>query len=351
MRRLLLARLTVAAALVAVPLVGSALPAAAQAPVQTGWWNFATREGAPQPPAPPDVAEGDLLVQAGDPSGLSVGRTDASATPSAVAALRFTVPAGATVGAMSFEVAGGATASDVRAYATTDAWEPVQNGPLTKAPTADRSRFSQGVLTGSTLVFADIAGLVPESGELSVVLLPGTVDRVVLRKPGPDALAVTAGSAAAPPASFPAATDAGSGSAPVAEPGGGTAFSPDTSFGPGAALTPGLADAPVLPGPVLPPVGAAPVVAAPGAAAPQAPVALPAASAVALSLPNDTRTRYLAAAEAVLVLMTFGLFGWGPFARLSALVGPPRSPPAAPGEIVRGIGRFAKAREGQVVRL
>ena len=346
MRRLLLARSAVAAALVALPLVGLAVPAAAEAPMATGWWNVATRDGAPQPPAPPDVAEGDLLVQSGDPSGLTVGSTEGSPTPSAVAALRFTVPAGSTVGAMTFEVAAGATASDVRAYATTDAWAPVLNGPLASAPAPDRSRFSQGVLDGSTLVFADIGRLLPESGELSVVLLPGTVDRVVLRKPGPETLAVLAGplgpGADAVPTFGPAATDAG----------GAPAFGSSGSIdvAPGTAFAPGLADPPPLGVAVLPEVAAAPQVAAPSVAATPAPAALPAAGPVALSVLDDSRTRYLAAAEAVLVLITFGLFGWGPFARLSTFVGS-GSPSDGPDERVRGVGRFAKLREGQVVRL
>ena len=351
MRRLLLARLTVAAALVAVPLVASAVPAAAAAPTQTGWWNFAAREGAPQPPAPPDVQDGDLLIQSGDPSGLSVGSTAGSPAPSAVAALRFTVPPGATVGAMSFEVANGATTMDVRAYATTDAWKPVQNGPLTKAPTADRSRFSQGVVKGSRLVFADITRLLPESGQLSVVLLPGTTDRVVLRKPGPDTLAVTQSpvepGATPTPAVVPPATGVGGQSAPVTEAGIGTAFAPGVPDGSGL-VSPALPE--VAAG--TPQVGVlSPEVAAPTMATGQAPVALLAAGRVALSLPDDTRTRYFAAAEAALVLVTFGLFGWGPFARLSALVGPPRPQTAAPDEMLRGVGRFAKQRDGQVVRL
>ena len=148
-------RTAVALALLAAPVLGLAAAAHADAPAAAGWWNFATRDGLPQPPPPPDVNDGDLLVQAGDPSGASTGSADGNVTPSAVAAVRFIVPAGAAVGPLSFKVASGATAMDVRAYATSDPWKPVQNGPLAKAPAPNRSRYSLGVLTGTTLVFAD----------------------------------------------------------------------------------------------------------------------------------------------------------------------------------------------------
>jgi hypothetical protein len=70
-------------------------------------------------------------------------------------------------------------------------------------------------------VFQDIGSLVHGS-TLSLVLLPGHADRVVVRKPQADALQVTGGSGgtAAPPLSGPPATSGGtttqgSGSAPV----------------------------------------------------------------------------------------------------------------------------------------
>ncbi len=339
--RLLIARVLAAAALTALPLVAMSAPAVADAPTATGWWNLAAREGSPKPPSPPDVMPGDLLVQAGDPIGALEANPEAGAAPSAVAALRFAVPAGATVGAMTLEVADGATAMDVRAYLTLDAWKPVENGPLAQAPKADRSRFSQGVLDGQQLVFADIARLLPESGELSIVILPGAVDRVVIRKPAGAALRVTpaAGSIAAPSTDFSSPPSTGTGSQ-------GSGFDP----GGGTALPPGVSVVPdVVPGPAAP----QPDVAAPVATSVPGP-AVRAVSRTGSSLsPDDARTRYLAAAEAVLVLVTFGLFGWGPFARLAGTFGTASVPATtnASEAAVRGVGRFAQARSGKAIRL
>jgi hypothetical protein len=340
-----LARAAAALALIGTPLVGFAAAAHADAPVGTGWWNFATRAGLPQPPAPPDVNDGDLLVQAGDPSGATTGSAEGTSTPSAVAAVRFTIPAGSSVGPLSFDVPSGATAMDVRAYATPDSWKPVQNGQLADAPIPNRSRYSLGVLTGTTLVFADINRLLPDTGALSVVILPGTTDRVVLRKPGPGSLTVTPG---------PASTTTSFGTSP-----------PPTTEAPGppnaaapAAGEPGTARAPILPstsplqapaigGPAdIPPVAVAPPVTAPLSDSPQ-----PVAVRAPLALSPDVRTRYFAAAEAVLVLITFGLFGWGPFARLALLVGSGEDVPPSSGQPVRGVGRFSRPRDGKFVRL
>ncbi|MCU1693129.1 MAG: hypothetical protein JWM64_2220 [Frankiales bacterium] len=339
----LLSRAAAAAVLALLPLLAAA-PAGAAAPVATGWWSFATMPGLPVPPSPPDVGEGDLLLQAGDPSGLSAGSTDATPAPSAVAALRFDLPPGSAVGPLTLTVADGAAASDVRAYVTRDDWEPASGAPLAEAPVADRSRYSLGVLDGTRLVFADVGRLLPEEGPLSLVLLPGVADRVVVRRPGADALAVTA-----PPATAPS-------TAPTAAPAppASTAAAADAAPPVVPDVVPGDPEAP-LPEPVA---GAPDVaVAAPDAAAP-APAAAPAvapvtAPAVAAPLPvpaalDDTRTRYLAAAELALVLLTFAMLRGGPLAGLVGGATPAAEEGAAR---VRGVGRFAKERSGRVVRL
>jgi hypothetical protein len=61
----------------------------------------------------------------------------------------------------------------------------------------------------------------------------------------------------------------------------------------------------------------------------------------------DQRTRYLVALEALLVIVTFGLLGWGPLSRLAGLTG------HVPAEAssMRGVGRFVRERSGEVVRL
>jgi hypothetical protein len=336
-----LTRSAAAVALIGTPLLGVAAAAHADAPSGTGWWNFATRDGLPQPP--PDEHDGDLLVQAGDPSGATTGSTDGNATPSAVAAVRFTIPAGSSVGPLSFDVASGATAVDVRAYATPDSWKPVQNGQLSDAPPPNRSRYSLGVLTGSTLVFADVSRLVPGTGRLSVVILPGATDRVILRKPGPLALKITPGQASPP-------TSAGVAPPPVSSTTGTGGAAAPAAGGAGTAL------APTLPNAGAPPAPAGPAAVPPVALAPPPATQLgdsprPVAVRAPLAVTHDTRTRYFAAAEAVLVLITFGLFGWGPFARLAQLVGSHQQGPAGSGPPVRGVGRFSRPRDGEIVRL
>ena len=339
------ARTAVVVAILAAPTLGLATAGHADAPTAAGWWNFATRDGLPQPPPPPDVNDGDLLVQAGDPSGASTGSADGNVTPSAVAAVRFTIPTGASVGPLSFEVASGATAMDVRAYATSDPWKPVQNGPLAKAPAPNRSRYSLGVLSGTTLVFADISRLVPDEGPLSVVILPGATDRVVLRKPGPASLKVTStstggtGTTAAPPPPVTGSTGST----------GSSNGAPSDISGAGTALPPALPEigAPQAPA-VAAPGGGTPVLAPPVAGQPGASAQRPAARPVAA---NDVDTRYLAAAEAVLVVVTFGLLGWGPLARLAALTGNAPDKPAQNAPAVRGVGRFVGPRDGAAVRL
>lgn len=322
--------------------------AEALAPTATGWWSFATRDGLPQPPSPPDVQDGDLLVQGGGPSGTQAG-TDAP--PSAVAAVRFVVPSGSTVTALRLQVGDNAVASDVRAYATPPTWQPAQGGPLQDAPQPDRSRFSKGVLQAGVLVFPDVARLLPRSGILSVVLLPGSVDRVVLKKPTATALAVTAPptaqeSAPAPSGAQPAQPAMAATAQPAAVEGStDVAAAPPLSAGGSPALPPADPPAPgQQPALASPPDTTAP--AAPAAAVPE-----PQASA-ARNLPaaDDTRTRYFAAAEAVLVLALFGLLGWGPLGRLAASV-PTAGPLAAPSPDERGVGRFVRARTGRPVRL
>jgi hypothetical protein len=299
----------------------AAVPARAEAPAAQGWWTSLHRTGAPAPPAPPDVAADDLLLQGGDPARAlpDTGVVDRAPAPTALAALRFTVPPGADVGALVLQVGPGAQAADVRAYPTGSAWVPAQGGPAEAAPVPDRSRYSQGALSadGTTLAFADAGRLVTEDGVLSVVLVPGPLDRVVVHRPGPATLAVTAPEGCFCSPSLP----------PVAAP-------------------------PVVVAPAPAPVGAAPVAVAPVAAVPEPPQPLVVSPPPALVpsrtqaagrvVADDGRTRLLLGLEALLVLAFFGLLGQGPLARLALLTGQ-----AAQARTARGVGRYAKERVGR----
>lgn len=310
MRRLVAVGL-LAAVLTAVP-----GPVLAQGADAQGWWWTAAQPGAPAPPAPPDVAGDDLLVQGGDVPRLA----GQPAAPTAVAALRFVVPDGAGVDGLSLAVGAGARLDDLRAYVTTSTWVPTQGGPLAAAPAPDVSRYSAGHLSadGATLVFPDIGRLVTEEGVLSLVLEPGPTDRAVLHHPGPAALAVTPAPYTPAPGPVPA---------PVAPP-------------------------PVVTAPLVPvaPLALPPPAPAPATQATPAPVVAQPVAAAAVPtravLADDSRTRLVVVVELVLLLLTFGLLGQGPLSPAARLLGPAA---AVTGE--RGIGRYRSVRSGVAPRL
>jgi hypothetical protein len=305
------------------------LPGSAQAQGADaqGWWSALNQPGAPALPAPPDVAADDLLLQGGDPARLlpATGVVDQAPAPSALAALRFTVRPGSVVGSLVLTVAAGAQATDVRAYPARGAWQPAQGGAAADAPQPDLSRYSAGRLSadGLTLDFPDIGRLVTEQGLLSVVLVPGAADRVVVHQPTKQALTVTP-------------TDLAPPLQPEAPP-------------PVPALV-------VAPAPLTVPYLTAPL-AAPDlepTAAPQAPtvaVAAPvrAAAPAALSrrlIPDDTRSRVIVLLELLFAVAFFGLLGQGPLAVLARLTGQPLG-----GDEQRGVGRFRTSRTGVAPRL
>jgi hypothetical protein len=306
--------------------LGSA-PAHAQGPDAQGWWSAVHRSAVPAaPPAAPDVAADDLLLQGGDPARLlPSGVVDQTPAPSALAALRFQVAPSSEVGALVLQVGAGAQASDVRAYPTDSAWKPAQGGAIEDAPTPDYSRYSSGRLSpdGTTLTFPDIGRLVTDEGLLSVVLVPGAADRVVAHKPSPTALVVLAPE----PVELPKPTTSPSVPAPGIAPG----VRP---------VLPGLGPTTVVAPTTVPSV--APPVVVPQQAA-------PVTTRVAVGkrlVPDDTRDRLAVLLEALLVLAFFGLLGQGPLAFLARLTGDEQQVAS-----VRGVGRFASSRVGQAPRL
>lgn len=310
------------------------VPATAQAQGADaqGWWSEFHQSGQPTPPAPPDVAADDLLLQGGDAARQlpATGVVDQTPSPSAVGALRFTVAPGSEVGALVVTVAAGAQAADVRAYPAQGAWVPVQAGAIQDAPKPDLSRYSAGRLSadGATLDFPDIGRLVTDQGLLSVVLVPGPADRVVVHKPPATALSVTA------PVD-PGAPELAAPSTPqpqVPDPARALVLAPV-----GIAVAPQLQ---ALPAP------AAPTVIGPGVApVPAAPVANQAAATRRL-VADDARSRIVVLLELLLVTAFFGLLGQGPLALLSRLTGQPAEVDEA-----RGVGRFRTGRTGRAPRL
>jgi hypothetical protein len=302
--------------------------ARAQGAGAQGWWTQVNGV------LPPDVGATDLLLQGGDPARAlpsTGGVVDQSPQPTALGALSFTVAPASQVGALVLGVASGGQASDVRAYRVRAPWVPVQGGALADAPVPDLSRYSAGKLSpdGASLVFPDIGRLTTEAGLLSVVLVPGATDRVVVHQPTGTALTVAA----------PEVATAPSGPVPPA---------PQVPLPAG----PPIAAIRVLPrvDSVLLPGVTAPAAPNPSVAAAPAPVAAaPVAAAAALTrrlVPDDGRSRLIVLLEIALVVGFFGLMGQGPLASLSRLTGDQTAVDEA-----RGIGRFRTVRSGQTPRL
>lgn len=250
-------RLTAAAALA---VTGSAAvvallvaPASAQAPDVAAWWNAANvGNGAPPPPVPPDVPAGDLLVQGsnGNGSAPALPVSGAPATSQAVAGLSFDLPDGATVQSLTLTIDGTAppSAPTIVACKATKTFFAEENGAWPDVPPSDCSQTSSPKLSsdGTKLVFDDIAKLV-NGGRLAVTLLPGALDRVVIKKPDDSALTVlTAGGfgASAPPlgtgSNAGPVDSGGAGTQPVA-PVGGAAVLPPASGGSEAVAPPVIA--------------------------------------------------------------------------------------------------------------
>jgi hypothetical protein len=253
---------------------GGVHPAAAEAPSSTAWWSVTGAAGV-QLPAPPDVAAGDLLVEGAGGGAASLPGAPAPPVPIpapvpappappalppppappvvpsppapvpappvsaggappgalAVAALSFPVADGAQVGTLSLGLGGLKPATvSIIACPVTGPFRPVENGPLSDVPPSDCSTSEVATLSadGASIGFTHLAAMV-RGGSLSIVLLPGAADRVVLTRPGPSVLAV----APAPPL-------------------------PPDDLGPPRALAPVPVAPPAVTEPVLAPVTAAP---------------------------------------------------------------------------------------------
>jgi hypothetical protein len=296
-------------------------PAHADAAQAQGWWWVLHRAALPAPPAPPDVGETDLLLQGGDLQRLVEPATPPA--PTALGALRFVVPAGDEVGTLVLKVAAGARADDVRAYPAAGTWAPAQAGAIEDAATPDLARFAPGYLApdGTTLSFPEAGSLTGDDGVLSLVLVAGPTDRVVVHRPDATALTLTPAAPSTTPEPVPP-------SQPVPEPAPGPVTAPQ----------------PVALPPVVPPAAAGPVV-PPPAVVPAAPAAN-APVALRREVADDSRTRVLVLLEVLLLLVFFGLLGQGPLAVLGRRLGS-----TAPAPTERGVGRFRRPREGRPPRL
>ena len=289
--------------------------AAADAPSKYGWWSQANAGAPVAAPAPPDVPDKGLYVANG------------FAGPTAISALSFTVPTGATVGNLTLVATGNPVMTTApQACALTSAgtgYQSAQNGDWSAAPAYDCSAGKVDGSIGSdgkTVTFA--VGPLVKNGSLDLAIIPtGQADRIPFEPPTDSALAVTASSS--------------SGSTAAAGGGGGGIFgSAGGSSGSGAQASGGSGAAPALPPPppsgattgTAPDAGLAPAVASPQSSAPAGTSLAGAQPAAASSGPAGRHTAAtvigLLAVVAALLFWSegFGLLG----GRTASLAAPRR---------------------------
>ena len=347
----LLASSTVAAVMFVAP-----SPVSAQAPDAAAWWNAANAgDPAPTPPAPPDVKSGDLFVQGSNTAPLPATPLGAApATTQAVSGVSFDLAAGALVNSMTLQIDGSPPPeTSVVACATKEPFTSAENAPWSQVPTYDGNSCVPGKLKGSAVVFAQIGKLVLHD-KLSVLILPGPLDRIVFKAPDDKTLDVASGGgvgAAAPP------LGAGVGSTTTT---GGKGSSNEAAVG-GSAVTPpssvGLPDSGTT---TTTDPGTAPVVAGSGTPA-ASQTAAPAASSSGLSTRNRRIIALIVIAAEVVgyaLLMRNRAPSGAPVAGAAAVAGDKLRAPdrwaggrAAAVAGTAGVGRFRRDRVGAVPHL
>jgi hypothetical protein len=245
-----------------------ASPAAAQAPDSTAWWNSANLgDPVPAPPAPPDVKSGDLYVEGSNAGPLSSILGNSPPTTQAISAVAFDLPKGAAVGTLTLQIDGTTPPQvSVTACKTTESFTSTENGPWSEVPSYDANECVPGALKGTSVQFTDVSKLAKPSS-LSVVILPGPLDRVVFKAPGAGTLTVESGGnlgTSAPPVGTGSGSSSSSGGGSASAPKSGPAVGGGSSSGgssggvlPSVGNLPGTSTT-TTPGSVAPPVVASP---------------------------------------------------------------------------------------------
>jgi hypothetical protein len=344
----------VAATSVAGVMLLSASPAAAQVPDSAAWWNSANLgDPLPAPPAPPDVKSGDLYVEGSNAGPLSTILGNAPPTTQAISGVAFNLPRGAAVGTLTLQIDGTAPPQvSVTACKTTESFTSDEDGPWSQVPSYDANECVPGALKGTSVQFTDVSKLATLSA-LSVVILPGPLDRVVFKEPGAGTLSVKSGGSLGTSAP-PVGTGTGASSSPGRGPSSGPVGAPAAGGSGSGGLVPTVGNLPgtdttTSSGDVAPPVVASPNT------TPTA--ARPATATGGMS----TKERRLIA----LLIIAAEVIGYVLLRRWPARAAAPAAAATAGGRLrppdrpvagmrageTGGVGRFRRERHGQVPHL
>jgi hypothetical protein len=299
----------------------SAAPAPTVGPVVVGWWSAARPDSAVPAVPPPDAGADDLYVAGSNalpalPAGLP---TVGPAGPIAVAALRFELPEGAVAGQLRLRLAGVAPPSvSLLACRALAPFSAEYGGSWADAPAYDCSEPGTARLGSDGQVVLDGIDRLRRGTEVSVVLVPGPLDRVVLAAPDDRTLSVSTPMVVAEPLAPVPAT--------VQPP------APDV-LAPGGPGTVALPSRP-LPGSLFP--AAVPSAAPTGPAVPLVARTGPRTQAAALPV----RPWPALAATLLLAMLAFV-----PLSRAG------RHTLVDDGALERGVGRFRSVREGRAPEL
>jgi hypothetical protein len=312
-----------------------------------GWWWRAQTSVGVGLLAPPTVQPGQLLVQ-GAPDG-----------PAALAAVRYTLPAGSQGATLALRVAEGGQPGPgavVLACPPTGPWFGEDAGAWESRPEADCASSVPGMPSDDGQTWSFELDLLRTEDALDVILVPGSVEGLdvvgstfSITFERPDAGDLTVGSSGgeleAPDLEDIAPV------APASDP-GGPASAPDAGgfdLSPGGFSSPAPASPPIPDAPSLDGSGAAGAGTPPGAGRPGGSAGLTAEQPIVSAAPTGARGLGFA-----LLAATVGATLWS-LARPGAVAGMPgglaglalagRAPTAAD-PVPGGLGRFARPRTG-----
>jgi len=166
-------------------------------PVVVGWWSAANRNPAVPAVAPPDAGPRDLYVAGANalPAPLGVPGPDG---PVAIAGLRFRLPAGVAAQQLRLRLAGvHPPAVTMIACRALQPFAAAYAGTWADAPPYDCRDAGTARLDADGQVVLDGVDRLRRGRDLSVVLVPGPLDRVVVAAPDARTLTVTAPATAA----------------------------------------------------------------------------------------------------------------------------------------------------------